>query len=170
MDANPHNRIPVFYGSLQLINKIRSGEVEVHAQRQWPPFGPRGLTRMDVWILRLGNRPIFVELGRPDQDGRHERFHETLKAETASPPRISIRAQQDTFDRSRSHHNEERPHEALAMKTPSDLYGELPRSMPAELPDDEYPESCLPRRVRRDGSIKWQSGYFSLAKQLLVRW
>jgi len=134
-----------------------------------PPFGSRGLgglTRLGVWLLRLGIQPIFIEPGRPDQNGRHERFHETLKAETASPPRVSIRAQQAAFDRFRSHYNEERPHEALAMKTPSDLYEGANRSMPAELPDHEYLESYLPRRVRRDGSIKWQKGYVFIGEAI----
>lgn len=134
-----------------------------------PPFGSRGLgglTRLGVWLLRLGIQPIFIEPGRPDQNGRHERFHETLKAETASPPRASIRAQQAAFDRFRSHYNEERPHEALAMKTPSDLYGGSLRSMPVELPDHEYTEDYLSRRVRRDGSIKWQKGYVFIGEAI----
>jgi putative transposase len=62
-----------------------------------PPFGSNGLgrlSRLGVWLVRLGVVPILIEPGRPDQNGRHERFHETLKAETASPPSGSIRAQQ----------------------------------------------------------------------------
>lgn len=134
-----------------------------------PPFGSRGLgglTRLGVWLLRLGIQPIFIEPGRPDQNGRHERFHETLKAETASPPRASIRAQQAAFNRFRSHYNEERPHEALEMQTPSDLYEGSLRSMPAVLPEHEYPESYLARRVRRDGSIKWQKGYVFIGEAI----
>ena len=62
-----------------------------------PPFASIGLgrlSRLSVWLLRIGVQPVFIEPGRPDQNGRHERFHETLKAETASPPRATVRAQQ----------------------------------------------------------------------------
>ncbi len=60
-----------------------------------PPFGSSGLggfTRLSVWMLKIGVVPVLIQPGRPDQNGRHERFHETLKAETASPPRASIRS------------------------------------------------------------------------------
>ena len=127
-----------------------------------PPFGSSGLgrlSRLGVWLLRLGVQPIFIEPGRPDQNGRHERFHETLKAETATPPRSSIRAQQDAFNRFRAHYNEERPHEALGMRVPAELYSPSPRRMPIRLPEHEYPESFEPRRIRRDGTMKWSGGY-----------
>jgi putative transposase len=67
-----------------------------------PPFGSNGLgrlSRLGVWLVRIGVVPVLIEPGRPDQNGRHERFHETLKAETASPPSGSIRSQQAAFDR-----------------------------------------------------------------------
>jgi len=127
-----------------------------------PPFGSKGLgrlSRLGVWLLRLGVQPIFIEPGHPEQNGRHERFHETLKAETASPPRASIRAQQAAFDRFRPQYNDERPHEALAMRTPSQLYTPSPREMPIALREHEYAEGVEARRVRRDGTIKWAGGY-----------
>jgi transposase InsO family protein len=127
-----------------------------------PPFASIGLgrlSRLSVWLLRLGVQPVFIEPGRPDQNGRHERFHETLKAETATPPRASIRAQQEAFNRFRTQYNEERPHEALGMRVPADLYAPSTRSMPICLPEHEYPDGFELRRVRRDGSIKW-SGCF----------
>ncbi len=102
---------------------------------------------------------MFIEPGRPDQNGRHERFHETLKAETASPPRATIAAQQAAFTRFQPIYNEERPHEALGMRVPAELYDFSPRSMPATLPEHSYPEQFEVRRVRRDGSMKWDGGY-----------
>lgn len=123
-----------------------------------PPFGSTGLgrlSRLGVWLVRLGVVPILIEPGRPDQNGRHERFHETLKAETVSPPSGSIRAQQASFNRFQQSYNEERPHEALAMKTPAEVYELSPRPMPAELPEHSYADGFEPRSVRRDGSIKW---------------
>ena len=127
-----------------------------------PPFGSNGLgrlSRLGVWLLRLGVQPIHIEPGRPDQNGRHERFHETLKAETATPPRSSIRAQQDAFQRFQTHYNEERPHEAIGMQVPADLYTPSPRKMPLHLPEHEYSDAFEQRRVRRDGSVKWNGGY-----------
>jgi transposase InsO family protein len=127
-----------------------------------PPFASQGLgklSRLSVWLLRLGVQPVFIEPGRPDQNGRHERFHETLKAETATPPRASIRAQQAAFDGFRSQYNTERPHEALGMRTPAQLYAPSPRVMPTWLPEHEYASGLEARRVRRDGSIKWTGGF-----------
>jgi hypothetical protein len=123
-----------------------------------PPFGSNGLgrlSRLGVWLVRIGVVPILIEPGRPDQNGRHERFHETLKAETASPPRGSIRAQQAAFNCFQETYNEERPHEALAMKTPAELYELSPRQLPATLPDHVYKDGFEGRSVRRDGAIKW---------------
>ena len=127
-----------------------------------PPFGSTGLgglSRLGVWLLRLGIQPIFIEPGRPDQNGRHERFHETLKAETANPPCATIPAQQGSFTRFQRVYNEERPHEALGMRVPAELWDFSPREMPTALPEHIYPGEFETRRVRRDGSMKWTGGY-----------
>ena len=127
-----------------------------------PPFGSTGLgrlSRLGVWLLRLGIQPVFIEPGRPDQNGRHERFHETLKAETANPPKATVPAQQAAFTTFQRIYNQERPHEALAMRTPSELYAASSRAMPAALPEHEYPAGAEVRRVRRDGAIKWAGDY-----------
>lgn len=123
-----------------------------------PPFASQGLghlSRLGVWLLRLGVQPVFIEPGHPEQNGRHERFHETLKAETATPPRSSIRAQQEAFRSFQREYNEERPHEALDMRVPADAYVTSTRSMPTSIADHEYADGIEPRRIRRDGSMKW---------------
>jgi transposase InsO family protein len=132
-----------------------------------PPFGSSGLgglTRLGVWMLKIGVEPVLIQPGRPDQNGRHERFHETLKAETASPPRSSIRAQQRSFDRFQRTYNEERPHEALDMRTPDEVYEPSTRTRFEEDYDFEYEGDLEVRRVRRDGAIKWQSGHVFLGE------
>ena len=134
-----------------------------------PPFGSRGLgglSRLSVWLLRIGIRPIFIEPGHPEQNGRHERFHETLKAETVSPPRGSVRAQQAAFDRFVPCYNEERPHEALGMRTPAELYVPSEREMPLDPPDHAYADDIEVRRVRRDGSVKWAQGYVFIGEAI----
>ena len=127
-----------------------------------PPFGSRGiagLSRLGVWLLKLEVQPIFIQPGHPEQNGRHERFHETLKAETAMPPRSTVRAQQAAFDRFTDCYNGERPHEALEMRTPAEVYRSPVRAMPSRLCDFEYDELCEVRRVRTDGTIKWEGGH-----------
>lgn len=124
-----------------------------------PPFGSTGLagfSRLSVWLVRAGVRPVLIEPGRPDQNGRHERFHETLKAETASPPRSTIRSQQAAFDRFQACYNDERPHEALDMKTPREVYKPSTRELPSKLEEHVYASDLEVRRVRPGGSIKWK--------------
>lgn len=132
-----------------------------------PPFGSvglGGLSRLGVWLLRYGVTPLFIEPGHPEQNGRHERFHETLKAETATPPRASIRAQQGAFTVWQRHYNEERPHEAIGMRVPADLYRPSMRRMTMGTPEHEYPITFEQRRVRRDGSMKWAGGYLFIGE------
>lgn len=126
-----------------------------------PPFGSTGLgrlSRLGVWLVRIGVVPVLIEPGRPDQNGRHERFHETLKAETASPPSGTIRAQQGAFDRFQQVYNEERPHEALGMRTPAEVHELSSRQMPTKAAEHSYPDPIESRRVRPDGAIKWSGG------------
>jgi len=102
------------------------------------PNGLYNLSKLSVWWLRLGIAIERIKPGHPQQNGRHERMHRTLKAETARPPGMNALQQQARFDQFVSEFNEERPHEALAMKTPAELYA--PSSKAYEgLPDVQYP-------------------------------
>jgi hypothetical protein len=121
---------------------------------------------LGVWLLRLGIQPVFIQPGHPEQNGRHERFHETLKAETAMPPRASVRAQQVAFNQFRASYNEERPHEALEMRTPAEVYTRSSRVMPYPFPEHEYAEDFEVRRVRRDGSMKWGGGFVFIGEAM----
>jgi putative transposase len=91
------------------------------------------LSRMSVWWIKLGIRPELTQPSHPEQNGRHERMHKTLKAETTRPPAAHKRAQQREFDRFRRRFNEERPHEALEMATPASLYLPSPRPYPPKI-------------------------------------
>lgn len=102
------------------------------------PNGLYNLSRLSVFWLRLGIAIERIKPGNPQQNGRHERMHRTLKHETARPPGANLLQQQARFDDFVSEFNEERPHEALAMKTPAEAYA--PSSRPYEgLPEVEYP-------------------------------
>lgn len=80
------------------------------------------LTRLSVWWMRLGIHIERIRPGHPQENGRHERMHLTLKQETTRPPGDNLLQQQETFDKFVRVYNEERPHQALAMKYPKELY------------------------------------------------
>jgi transposase InsO family protein len=122
------------------------------------PFASRaiaGLSRLSVWLLKLGIMPERIQAGHPEQNGRHERMHRTLKAETAQPPEANRRAQQRRFDEFRREYNEVRPHEALGQKTPSSKYYVSPRVFPERVPEPEYPGMKV-RRVQQHGEFYWK--------------
>ena len=120
-------------------------------------LAPGGLSRLAVWWIRLGIRPERIQPGRPDQNGRHERMHSTLKAETAKPPRASFRAQQRAFDRFREEYNEIRPHEALGQEVPASRYQPSNRPYPRQLPQIEYPEHFYVAQTYPNGMLSFES-------------
>ncbi len=128
-----------------------------------PPFStlaPGGLSRLAVWWMRLGIRPERIQPGRPDQNGRHERMHSTLKSETARPPRSSLPAQQRAFDRFQLEYNEQRPHEALSQQVPASFYRPSLRAYPSYLPQMQYPahfetRPAYPNGVISFGTTQW---------------
>ena len=111
-------------------------------------------------------QPVFIQPGHPEQNGRHERFHSTLKRETATPPKATIRAQQRAFDAFQIIYNEERPHEALQMATPGSLYEPSPRRFPSRLLEMEYPAGFALRIVQQHGDVHWRFGCFFLGEAL----
>jgi putative transposase len=125
------------------------------------PFATTALARLSelsVWWIRLGIYPELIEPAHPEQNGRHERMHRTLKAETTRPPCGNIRAQQVRFNRFRQEYNEDRPHEGLDQETPASAYRASPRKLPRELPRIEYPGHFEVRRVSTNSMIRWKSG------------
>jgi transposase InsO family protein len=129
--------------------------------------GLGGLSRLSVWWIKLGIYPERIEPGHPEQNGRHERMHRTLKAQTARPPSSSIRSQQKSFDNFQAEFNNERPHEALGQRTPLSVYKTSTRSYPKKTPEIEYPSGFEVRRTCHSGEIKWR-GSFVYVSQLLA--
>jgi putative transposase len=122
-----------------------------------PPFAsraPGGLSQLSMLWLRLGIRHERIEPGKPQQNGRHERMHQTLKQETASPSERNLRRQQMAFLRFQQEYNQTRPHEALQYETPASRYVGSERRYPAKLPELEYPEGAHLRRVSHQGSVR----------------
>src|ERR1700716_1567461 len=123
------------------------------------PFASRalaGLSRLAVWWIKLGIVPERIAAGHPEQNGRHERMHRTLKQETAQPAAANRRAQQRGFDRFGQENNPQRPDEALGMRTPAAVYESSPRAYPARVPEPEYPTTMLVRSVHHQGQIRWK--------------
>ncbi len=101
------------------------------------PFASRGLaslTKLSAYWLLLGIRLERIRPAHPQENGRHERMHRTLKAETATPPRKNLLQQQERFDEFIDEYNHERPHEALDQRCPADVYVDSPRAYPSTLP------------------------------------
>jgi transposase InsO family protein len=122
-----------------------------------PPFASTavgGLSRLAVWWMKLGVVPERIEAGHPEQNGRHERMHRTLKLDLR--PAQDWRGQQLELDRFRHDYNEVRPHEALAMQTPGSVYQPSPRPYPERLPEVEYPDTMLVRAVKAHGHFRWK--------------
>jgi putative transposase len=118
-----------------------------------------GLSQLSVWWLQLGIRLDRITPAHPEENGSHERFHRTLKAETARPPAATRRGQQERFNGFRREYNDERPHEAIGLVPPSDLYAPSSRRFPSRLRPPEYPGHWDVRRVVSNGCFKWHSDW-----------
>ena len=112
-----------------------------------------GLSRLSVWFIKLGVRPERIETGRPEQNGRHERMHRTLKESAISPPRNNLVEQQRAFDRFTCEFNCERPHQALGQKTPASIYIPSTKPYPAKIPLVEYDTDVIVRQVHNNGGL-----------------
>lgn len=122
-----------------------------------PPFGgvgPRGWSRLAVAWVRLG---IEVGYGRPrcpQDNAAHEQMHRILKRETATPPALTLRAQQCRFDRWRQHYNLARPHHALKMQLPAAFYPQSELGA-RSAPPWEHPAGSQRIRTDRRGRCQW---------------
>ena len=115
-----------------------------------------GLSRLSLWWTKLGIRHDRIRPGCPEQNGRHERMHRTLKAETTRPPGDTFAGQQERSERFQNEYNHVRPHQALDGATPASRHAwSALRAMPAgRLPDPTYPGHAEVRRVSSAGTIK----------------
>ena len=133
------------------------------------PFASNALARLStlsVWWVKLGIYPEQIEPGKPQQNGKHERMHRTLKKEATIPPEKNLSAQQERFDHFRKEYNVERPHEALGMKTPSAIYVPSPRKMPKKIDHFDYPYHFEVRRVSRNSGIRWRHRWVQVSSTL----
>lgn len=139
------------FGEIGLPSAIRSDN--------GTPFGSTGaggLSALSVWWLKLGVEPRYIPPASPQDNGRHERMHRTLKAETTRPAASTLAEQQRRFDRFRDYYNDERPHEAIDQVPPARLWTPPARTLPERLGDVWYDADHEVRRVRPAGLIKWR--------------
>jgi len=137
------------------------------------PFATVSLARLSslsAWWIQLGILPELIEPGKPQQNGRHERFHRTLKAETTRPAAGNLRAQQRKFNAFRQEYNHVRPHEALKLETPASIYQASPRPFPKKLPALEYPAHFETRYVSYNGGIRWNCDWVNVSITCAGQW
>lgn len=116
-----------------------------------------GLSQLSLWWIRLGIVPERIEPGKPQQNGRHERMHRTLKQAAIRPPSANRQAQQQRFNAFCEEYNYLRPHEALQQQTPALHYTRSPRVYPERLPELHYPDYYDVRTVSANGVVYWRN-------------
>lgn len=136
------------------------------------PFASSGLanlTKLSAYWMRLGIELERIRPAHPEENGQHERMHRTLKFETTRPPRTNLLQQQECFDAFIEEFNTQRPHEALNMKRPAQVYRPSPRKMPVELPEPEYRDHDDVVYVHRCGSLFFRRRKVFLSNALALQ-
>lgn len=135
-----------------------------------PPFasaGAGGLTRLSARWAKMGIRLERIWPGKPQQNGRHERMHGTLKPEACQPPAATAADQQARFDAFRREFNQERPHEALGQRPPAKVYHSSSRPFVEPVGDLEYDPDEQVRRIRSTGEIKWRGSLLFVSEAIV---
>lgn len=133
------------------------------------PFASKcigGLSRLSVWFIQLGIVPERIEKGCPQENGRHERMHRTLKSDVLDEVAKNLKEQQKFFDNFRHDFNHDRPHESLNDQTPSDYYKRSNRPYVEHPHPPEYGHEYIVRHVRSSGDIKLMGRMFFITESL----
>ena len=125
-----------------------------------------GISRLSMWWIQLDIRPERIKPGHPQQNGRHERMHKTLKGETTKPASYNEKLQQKQFDDFLHEYNHERSHEALERKCPDEVYQSSTREYQDKLSPIIYDEELHVRVVKRGGEIKYRNTYIYISQVL----
>ena len=133
------------------------------------PFAGRsigGLSRLMIWWILLGIIPERIRKGCPQENGRHERMHRTLKSDVLDTVAGNLKEQQKVFDLYRHDYNNERPHESLNDRPPSDYYKKSNRPYVENPHQPDYDHNYLVRQVRHSGEIKFMGRMFLITNLL----
>jgi len=134
------------------------------------PFASKcigGLSRLSIWLIQLGIIPERIKKGCPQENGRHERMHRTLKSDALDPVARNLKEQQKQFDIFQHDYNNDRPHEALNDQVPSDYYKRSDRPYVEHPHPPEYGYDYKVRHVRQSGDIKFNGQMFFLTESLV---
>ncbi len=134
-----------------------------------PPFATIGIGRLSslaIKLIKAGVVPEWIEPGKPQQNGRHERFHLTLKNEIANPVAKTLSLQLAKMEQFASYYNDRRPHEALGQMTPKSWYRNSQRKWNGDLKSPSYSEEFELRRVSKGGNIGWKGSTIFLSETL----
>lgn len=131
---------------------------------------PAGLSRVSMRWVKRGIVPERSRPAPPQDNGRHERMHSTLRQAALSPPERNARRQQDAFHRFRHDYNYERPHEALDDATPASCCQSSCRQMPRRVPELEYGDDVDVRRISQQGSLKWNGERTFIGEIFAYEW
>ena len=128
----------------------------------WGNSQTTGYTMFEVWLMEYGILPIHGRIMHPQTQGKEERFHRTMKAELLSRVEIeNMGHAQSCFDNFRACYNNDRPHEALGMRVPSEFYCVSTRRKPDKIYPWEYPNEFVTRIVKGNGYFSYgNQGYF----------
>jgi len=144
-----------------LPNKMRSDN--------GPPFASLAvgrLSRLSIKLIKVGITPEWIKPGCPEENGRHERFHLTLKEETAQPPAMTLSLQQEKFNQFKKYYNNKRYHEALNQKTPATIHKTSIRIWDGKFRSPEYSDEYEIRKVGAAGNMKWKGSEFFISEML----
>lgn len=128
--------------------------------------GIGGLSRLSIWWIKLGIIPERITPGEPQENGRHERMHRSLKEATVNPAGRNFKEQQKKFDFFRIEFNTERPHEGIGMKRPVELYKRSFRAFPDKIKPVEYSDSMAVRSIKQSGEIQFANKLYFISELL----
>ena len=144
---------------------------QIHSDNGEPFASALGLSRLSrlaVWFMELGILPVYSDPAHPEQNGRHERMHRELKADTTKPPAYSLGWQQRKFDEFRRRYNEAHPRDVLGQATPQELYYRSAKTYDDEVELWKYPEGVAVRYVCRNGAMRWGAGKWVMVSTTLI--
>lgn len=150
------------FGTYGLPGTIRSDNGTPFASSR----SPLGLTKLSAWWIANGISLDRIEPARPDQNGGHERMHRDIAMEIERCPQADLKRQRAELEAWRQTFNFERPHEAIGMRVPADLYHKSERAWTNERHELDYPAGFLKRKVSRNGVVGIESTYISITTAL----
>jgi transposase InsO family protein len=129
-------------------------------------LSPRGITRLSNWLMSLGISLHRIEPGKPSQNGKHERMHKDLKRIVQKGPKLTLKEYCAALKEFQKEYNEQRPHEAIGMMFPAELYTRSDTKYEDPSKEIIYPDDLLLRKVNKHGQIKYLGYPFTISETL----